>query len=270
MSRRLIELYAVGVGLALAVGVERMVDLPDTGTASIRWTSMPTFVALLPTLITFYHGALRHLHLRWIEERDTMRPLGMMADLLMLVAGVTVLIGMAFLLTATWSFAVALMVLLVVDCLWAVTFRVVTRGSAVQQRLSEMTWLWLNLGALLVGLIGLAAVRAGDIDPASAGSGSASQSLPWRGPCSTTRSTTASTSPDVEQDPAREEAASMPGRRMGSAGWGDDLRTSCAERGAPRQARQQGRANVAGRSRGRDQVWYREPFRWHGLRVDDA
>ena len=50
---RLMDLYAVGAGLALAIGVERMVRFSGDSDAEIRWAALPVFVALLATLVPF-------------------------------------------------------------------------------------------------------------------------------------------------------------------------------------------------------------------------
>jgi hypothetical protein len=182
VSGRLMDLYAVGTGLALAIGVERMVRFTDESDALIRWESLPLFIALVATLIPFYHGALRHLYKRWIESHDCMTRRSMMVDFVMLFVGVVVMLAMGFVLTQPWTFAVALVALLVLDCLWALTFDYLV-DRPVRQRMTdwlsrllkaslafardplsrsrpgahpELNWLWLNLGALVVAVPALA------------------------------------------------------------------------------------------------------------------
>lgn len=176
----------MGTGLALAIGVERMVRFTDESDALIRWESLPLFIALVATLIPFYHGALRHLYKRWIESHTGMTRRSMMVDFVMLFVGVGVgvMLTMGFVLTQPWTFAVALAALLILDCLWAVTFDYLVYRPVRQpvhgwlKRLlkaslafardplsrrspsthPELNWLWLNLGALVIAVPALAAL----------------------------------------------------------------------------------------------------------------
>ena len=191
VSRHLMELYAIGAGLALAIGVERMVRVVGDTDAEIRWESGPVFLALLATLVPFYHGALRHLQYRWIDAPSGMTRMSMMVDFMMLFAGVSVMFAMAYLVTQPHAFAIALLVLLAVDCLWAVSFDLLTRLAKApdltprrwlrsllsdgmryyrlkgrEESFEELNWLWLNLASLAVGAALLAVV---DVAGVSAG-----------------------------------------------------------------------------------------------------
>jgi hypothetical protein len=195
VSRRLMDLYAVGTGLALAIGVERMVRFTDESDALIRRDSLPLFAALLATLVPFYHGALRHLHKRWIESHG-LTPASMMVDFVMLFLGVGVMFAMGYVLTQPWTFAVALLTLLALDCLWAITFdylvdrptrgaptrawpamlltsawgflRDVVRGNRPADQ-PELNWLWLNAWSLALAVPALAAVSASGVRADSVG-----------------------------------------------------------------------------------------------------
>ena len=227
VSRRLMDLYAVGTGLALAIGVERMVRFTGDSDALICWESLPLFVALVATLIPCYHGALRHLYKRWIEAHDGMASSSMMVDFVMLFLGVGVMLAMGYVLTQPFAFAVALMALLLLDCLWALTFDYLvdrrTRRQSTRRWLKmlapeaarfvrdvattkkpaahpELNWLWLNTWSLAVSVPLLVVVEASSLPRSPWRFRWPSWCSPWRGRYSTTRSTPASTpSPRITQ-----------------------------------------------------------------------
>ena len=178
VSRRLMDLYAVGTGLALAIGVERMVRFTGDSDALICWESLPLFVALVATLIPCYHGALRHLYKRWIEAHDGMASSSMMVDFVMLFLGVGVMLAMGYVLTQPFAFAVALMALLLLDCLWALTFDYLVDRRTRRQ--STRRWLKMLAPEAARFVRDVATTKKPAAHPSSTGCGSTPGRLPFR------------------------------------------------------------------------------------------
>jgi len=68
------ELYPVVVGVAMALAVERLVDLNKPG-VPIRWQHVPLFVSWLAVTLPFSHLAVRHLDFAYGERRQAGEPI---------------------------------------------------------------------------------------------------------------------------------------------------------------------------------------------------
>ena len=130
----------------------------------------------------------------------------MMVDFLMLFLGVAVMFVMAYVVTQPWAFALALLALLAIDRLWALTFNFLVgrsaRGGEPREWLgtlagrgwrfvarspgrsepggstsrgagdsdpAELNWLWLNVWALAVAVPTLILVTSTDVSTESLG-----------------------------------------------------------------------------------------------------
>lgn len=77
--RHLQGLYTVVVGLALAVAMTNLLD--QEAAFPVRLEVLPYLLAYLVTLVPFYHGALQHLDIAYIEDPDTStKPGALLAD----------------------------------------------------------------------------------------------------------------------------------------------------------------------------------------------
>lgn len=153
--KNLQELYTVAVGVALVVAIEQLVRLPEGHSASIRWDVIPAFCAFLLTLVPFYHGALRHLDQRYVEERaEGVRDGALLADFFLLFLEACVLLGIARVLTDARAAGWGLASLLVFDALWGTgIYLLFARG---RRKWDELEWVRLNLvagPALMLGLV---------------------------------------------------------------------------------------------------------------------
>lgn len=62
------QLYAVVVGLGLALAAEQVVDLSRSGVPVI-WERVPLFVAFLSVAFPYAHGAVRYIDLAYVEKQ---------------------------------------------------------------------------------------------------------------------------------------------------------------------------------------------------------
>lgn len=119
--RNLGALYSVVVGVALAFAMERVVDPSSVG-SPFQWDLLPLFFALLVTLIPFYHGALRHLDVTYVEQRGAeVRAGALLADFLLLFLEGSLFVGLAALLERPEVFAWTFVALLTLDTIWGFT-----------------------------------------------------------------------------------------------------------------------------------------------------
>ena len=144
--RHLQELYTVAVSVALGAGIVRLVGVgPQEPT--IQWDSLPMLVALLATLIPFYHGSMRHLDQVYVEEGGgNVRANALLMDFLLLFIETGVLFVIAGLLPKPWYAGWAIVILLVFDSLWgsAVHFAFSRPGRPIRP-LTALRWAVLNL-----------------------------------------------------------------------------------------------------------------------------
>ena len=107
------ELYAVVVGLGLALAVEQIIDLGRTG-VPVDLEHVPVFLAYLNIAFALAHGSVRYLELAYLERR--LGPLGkgrVVGDLALGVGHFLWLIVLSFLITRPVAFACTAILLLV-------------------------------------------------------------------------------------------------------------------------------------------------------------
>jgi hypothetical protein len=109
------NLYAVVVAIALTLAVERLLR-----SGQIEADKLLLFVALVATLIPFYHGTLRHLDDVYIERKELdRRETALLFDFFALFLESCILLGLAASITRPHFFAWTLLALLIVDITWA-------------------------------------------------------------------------------------------------------------------------------------------------------
>lgn len=155
--RHLQSLYSVVVAVALTIAVERLLPLDQ----AIRADKLPLFIALLATLIPFYHGTLRHLDDVYIERKELdRRETALLFDFFALFLESCILLGLAASITKPHFFTWTLLSLLLVDVLWAtVTAECFKTSDGI---LAHRDWVQINLTTLVVLLVLL--VTAGGSD----------------------------------------------------------------------------------------------------------
>lgn len=114
--RNLGALYSVVVGVALAYAIEEVID--PVAATPFSWHLMPLFIALLATLVPFYHGALRHLDVTYVEHPgEGLNNGALLADFLLLFVEGSLFVALASLLDRPVWFGWTLVSLLLLDAL---------------------------------------------------------------------------------------------------------------------------------------------------------
>ncbi len=105
---------------------------------------LPLFFSYLLTLIPFYHGALRHLDVTYVEKAGReVRSGALLADFLVLFLESCLLFSLAVLLPAPQLYAWGLAALLVVDTGWGFLAHIAFSQSGEHK--AELRWALINL-----------------------------------------------------------------------------------------------------------------------------
>jgi len=170
--KHLQELYTVAVGLALTVGVERL--LPAEGRGEVQLRVGLVFAALVMTLVPFYHGAQRHLDINYLHfteladpERDGRRKSVMFfGDFLFLFIEGILMIAMGASVESAHRFLLLWLVLVGLDVLWLAVFvnasPAVAHEAAPPPTIQRYGWAVVNVPALVLGSILLVAIGTAD------------------------------------------------------------------------------------------------------------
>lgn len=152
LVRSLQTLYTIAVGLGLERAIVNLVDI-SYGIIPIKLELIPFFVAFLITLIPFYHGALRHLNFVYIEEEGkNVRSGALFTDFSLLFLESCLIFSLAILLPNPIGFFIALLLLLLVDILWALLFLGFSKKEK-KTSLTELHWLIINTIVIISCLI---------------------------------------------------------------------------------------------------------------------
>lgn len=146
--RNLEYLYTTVVAVALSLSIYNLIDT-TRGSAPFKLELLPIFFALLVTLIPFYHGALRHLDITYIEEGGKhVRKGALLVDFSALFIESCLFVVLAAFVPRPIYFAWGLVVLLAFDTVWGVTAYL---GFSREGRLKpERTWALINFVAVIV------------------------------------------------------------------------------------------------------------------------
>lgn len=150
--RSLQGLYTVVVGLALTKSIERLFEGSTPSQVEFHAHHLPGLIAFIATLIPFYHGALRHLDKRYIEEHGVgLKNGALAADFALLFVEGCFLAAMAYLVATPSKLMNASVLLFGIDAAWcAGIYLVFVKG---RREWAELEWVWLNIwtvGLLLV------------------------------------------------------------------------------------------------------------------------
>ena len=166
--KHLQTLYTVVVGVALTVALE---DISATAPGQISLLSsvdaVLLLVAFIATLLPFYHGALRHLDVTWIEkEGRDVKSGALLADFVILFIEGCLFLLIARQLSSPFHFGVGLASLLAIDVIWGV----VAHAAFTQHGADKAEWKWVenNVVAVVVIVALLISVRTWVPQPAQA------------------------------------------------------------------------------------------------------
>ena len=164
--RNLENLYTIVVGLGLSLAIFNLIDT-SRGAVPIKLELLPFFLAFLVTLIPFYHGALRHLDITYVEQAGKqVRAGGLLADFTALFIESCLLLALSLLLPTPQFFAWGLLILLAFDSIWA--FAAHLGFSQDRKPKAEPRWASINL--VTTGVLAICFVIIG-IFPPTAGTG---------------------------------------------------------------------------------------------------
>jgi hypothetical protein len=146
------ELYTVVVGLALAIGVGSIVG--SEGSAP-QLAEVLAGIAVVVTLIPFYHGGLRHLRDTYTDDA-VVTPSLILWDFLLLFVEACLLLAAAASLQSIQRVASFLVALWLIDVLWLV-------GSRVLGQHPPLEWAFSNVVAALILALLLLSAGMGDV-----------------------------------------------------------------------------------------------------------
>jgi len=147
------KIYAVVIALAIGHGMQTL--LIDRATGAMADTPellvrAPTFLALVFTLVPFYHGMNRHLDFCYIERKQGQQAKGaLLFDFLVFFLESALLFAAANSIGAGMRAFAALGLLLAVDVVWALISHWIHYGGI---KPSVARWSGINAVVLVIGL----------------------------------------------------------------------------------------------------------------------
>jgi len=146
--RNLEHLYTTVVALALSLAIYNLIDVTRRP-IPLKVELVPFFLALLITLIPFYHGALRHLDITYVEKGGkNVRKGALLIDFLALFIESCLFVVLSALLPRPISFAWVLVALLAFDTAWGVMAHL--GFSKEEKPKPELTWALINFVSVIV------------------------------------------------------------------------------------------------------------------------
>lgn len=141
---QLAELYNVVIGIALSVAIYNLIDV-SARPAPVNWANLFGFAVLLVTIIPFYHGAVRHLYITYVEGGGSSRIKSgaLLADFVLLFIEGCLFVALAILLIDTVVFIYGYICLLVLDCVWGFLAKLAFTGAEAQA--AEQKWAVINI-----------------------------------------------------------------------------------------------------------------------------
>jgi hypothetical protein len=116
--RSLSNLYTVVIGVALSLSAVQLIER-EGGVLALSLGEGLLFVALVLTLVPFYHGAMRHLDDAYLENSNAhIRDGALILDVLLLFLHGMVFVALALLLDTPNQFAWLFVALILVDVVW--------------------------------------------------------------------------------------------------------------------------------------------------------
>jgi hypothetical protein len=147
--KQLSELYNVVTGVALSLAITKLID-PTSTEIPIKFDLLFNFLSFLVIIIPFHQGAVRHLYATYVEGGGSTRIKdGALAiDFLLLFLQACIFVALSSLILNVEQFTNALMVLLIVDCVWGVLAKLAFTGAKAQW--AETKWAIINFATFLL------------------------------------------------------------------------------------------------------------------------
>jgi hypothetical protein len=134
------RIHAIISALALGEAVRRLIVNPATPEASFNTDALPQFLALVCTLVPFYHGMHRHLEHTYLFAADAQHPRGvLLIDFVVFLVEASTFFALATLFKSP-AFYWVLAALLTFDALWG-------GATALINQETKFRWCVLNFCA---------------------------------------------------------------------------------------------------------------------------
>jgi hypothetical protein len=146
-------IYAIIIALAMGQAINTLIKVPST--AQLRaWIDispqLPAFAAFVALLVPFYHGMNRHLEICYIEKTTKVVKPALPIDFVVFFLESALLFAFAVSLDARLESFIVLGILLIFDCVWAIT------SHLIHYRGLNSTigwWALLNVITVLLGFL---------------------------------------------------------------------------------------------------------------------
>ena len=149
--RWLQELYAVVVGLGLALAAEQVVDLSRP--IPVRWEVVPLFVTYLSIALPYSHAGVRYLDTTYADARVVSRP-RVIADIFFGAGNFIWMIALALFLSRPFVFGWALVIWLLGVLARSLVLRLLPRGErSAMERTTDPMNIALVVGVVLVLMV---------------------------------------------------------------------------------------------------------------------
>lgn len=149
--RNLGNLYSIVAALGLSLAIYNLIDTASE-TIPFKFDLLPFFFAFLVTLIPFYHGALRHLDITYVEQGGKhVRKYALLIDFSALFIESCLLLALAVLLPKPIFFAWGLVALLIFDAIWVITAHFGFSQDVKPK--AELRWALINITTAIVLII---------------------------------------------------------------------------------------------------------------------
>ncbi len=147
------KIYAVVIALAIAQSIQSLLKDPVRGTLlgySDVIDGLPGFIALLVTLIPFWHGMNRHLDRCYLEKKGVVLRGAILLDFVAFFLEASVLFAVAWCLRSGIYSFIALGMLLGIDMLWAlISHQIHFPGK----KSHAVRWSAINLAAIVIAIL---------------------------------------------------------------------------------------------------------------------
>ena len=132
------RIHAMVSALALGEAVRRLILNPGGADAAFNAEVMPQFIALVCTIVPFYHGMHRHLEHAYLFAQDTRHPKGvLLIDFVVFVVEACTFFALASLFHSPAFFWV-LAALLTFDAVWGGLTALITPSNEIPVVLAEL------------------------------------------------------------------------------------------------------------------------------------
>ncbi len=147
--KQLCDLYRVVIAAAVGLAFGGIIDT-NVSPIPVKLDRWETFVAMIVTIIPFFHGAVRHLFATYVEGGGSTRikNWAILIDYYLLFLNGGLFVALSQTLGDTMAFVVVFMAVLAIDCIWGVLASMGFAGTSSQK--AEVKWAAINFVAAMI------------------------------------------------------------------------------------------------------------------------